>query len=769
MQFLVRKFRLNLKILPFVALLFAGHLAAQPVLAPTTQATDVTFTPGASTAATISWTNGSGQRRMVFMKEATTGEPAPVDLTAYSPNTVFGAGAQVEASGWYAVAAGTGTSVTVSGLTQNTAYRVMVVEYNSNGIPAAAVYQTATASGNPLNFTTPLPVGITSLARADANPTNAATARYTLTLDDAITAGMTASRFSLSTTGISGASIASVTGSGDSYIVTVSTGTGSGNLTLDLDTATNINPGISTALPYAGETYRIDRTAPELTMVTLASNHASPSLAYAGDVVTLSFTASEPIDTPTVTIAGHAVVAANTSGDDWEARYTMSAGDVTGLVTFAVAFIDSAGNTGTAVTATSNAGTVSFTAPPPPPPPVYGGTNSGVDLVGPLEIASGAVISGGRLAGPIDNFGLITGVVTLGPGTTIYGGTVSGVIRGNPASPAWFYGVSVTANTRLEHIIIGPGTVLSPDAVIGAGVSFQSNALIPPGLDLTGALSPFRWSGGNALNVVNLGGDVLRVAARDILESMRLLPGQPLDLQQRPDGELVVGEDSARGMLLPVRVRQAPAGRAAGIYVDGNGNLLVITAEGREVLVYPVLLADGYFGTALAESSMSFAYDELSRLNVLSPQSDSYHVGRAALAAIPAFRNTEPGLQSYVVSAPANVQGYSLIFEDTDGTLMEQELVPTPVDWPLLSASLLAYPSVSAISIGVDGEIEAVVDGGVLRGRTAFLVHRAEAGGGTSWPPRVGLYYVGDLNGDGFGDYEMYYPGGQVQALYVYP
>ena len=65
------------------------------------------------------------------------------------------------------------------------------------------------------------------------DPTNASTVTFTVTFSETVT-GVNAGDFSLAATGITGASITSVTGSGAMRTVTVNTGTGSGTLGLNL-------------------------------------------------------------------------------------------------------------------------------------------------------------------------------------------------------------------------------------------------------------------------------------------------------------------------------------------------------------------------------------------------------------------------------------------------------------------------------------------------------------------------------------------------------
>ena len=130
----------------------SGSGLAYPFAAtPTTQATNVSFSTVNPDGGDISWTNGDGEKRAVFIKEDTTGEPAPVDGTTYAANTVFESGDEIGSSGWFCVYNDTGNSVSVTNLDSATTYRVMVIEYNED---PDEVYLTDTATGNPINQAT---------------------------------------------------------------------------------------------------------------------------------------------------------------------------------------------------------------------------------------------------------------------------------------------------------------------------------------------------------------------------------------------------------------------------------------------------------------------------------------------------------------------------------------------------------------------------------------------------------------------------------------
>jgi hypothetical protein len=107
--------------------------------------------------------------------------------------------------------------------------------------------------------------------------------------------------------------------------------------------------------------YTLDNTLPTLTSATIASNNSDTTKAKVGDIITLTFTASETISTPTVTIGGHTITPTNTAGNTWSATYTLLSTDTEGNLGFTVDFADSTGNTGTQVTtATSGGSTVAF-------------------------------------------------------------------------------------------------------------------------------------------------------------------------------------------------------------------------------------------------------------------------------------------------------------------------------------------------------------------------------------------------------------------------
>ena len=129
---------------------------------PTTQADTVAFTSVGSSAMTVGWNNGNGNRRAVFMKETAGTITNPSDGVAYTASANWSSkGTQLGTSGYYCIYDGTGSSVALTNLASNTNYVMQVFEYNADSasVPTAATinYNVATATSNPNNQTTLTP------------------------------------------------------------------------------------------------------------------------------------------------------------------------------------------------------------------------------------------------------------------------------------------------------------------------------------------------------------------------------------------------------------------------------------------------------------------------------------------------------------------------------------------------------------------------------------------------------------------------------------
>lgn len=98
---------------------------------PTTQATSINFSSVNETDMTISWTGGNGTNSLVVVSEGTAVTANPSSSTSYTASTTFGSGDDLGSNN-YVVYNGTGSSVTITGLTGNTTYYVSIFEFNSS-------------------------------------------------------------------------------------------------------------------------------------------------------------------------------------------------------------------------------------------------------------------------------------------------------------------------------------------------------------------------------------------------------------------------------------------------------------------------------------------------------------------------------------------------------------------------------------------------------------------------------------------------------------
>src|SRR5207245_2862979 len=162
-----------------------------------------------------------------------------------------------------------------------------------------------TGTGNG-NFTGPVftidktPPTVSSINRVGSTPTNAASVQWTVTFSESVT-GVDTGDFTLVASGVSGASITGVTGSGTTYTVTAGTGTGSGTLGLNLvdndtivDAAGNKLGGTGIGNGnFTGQVFTIDKTAPTISGAATTSPNAAGW--YDGGSVTVHFTCADAL------------------------------------------------------------------------------------------------------------------------------------------------------------------------------------------------------------------------------------------------------------------------------------------------------------------------------------------------------------------------------------------------------------------------------------------------------------------------------------------
>jgi hypothetical protein len=278
---------------------------------------------------------------------------------------------------------------------------------------------------------------VSSISRADGDPSNAAIVNYNVTFSESV-AGVDLSDFSLATSGVSGASLSSITGSGATRNVAIDTGTNSGSIRLDLadddsvmDDAANSLGGTGTGNGnFTGQTYTIDRVVPSVTSIDRVNSDPSGA-----STVNFAVTFSESV-----------------TGVD----STDFALATTGLTGASISSVSGAGATRNVAVATGS-----------------GGGSIGLNLVDDDSIADAATNS---LAGSGIGNGNFTGQVYTVDKTAP---TVQSIVRGTP-SVANTNATSVTFIVTFTEPVSGVDGAdfnLSP-TVTGASISsISTNAL----------------------------------------------------------------------------------------------------------------------------------------------------------------------------------------------------------------------------------------------------------------------------------------------------
>ncbi|MEO9126939.1 MAG: Ig-like domain-containing protein [Microcoleus sp.] len=146
-----------------------------------------------------------------------------------------------------------------------------------------------------MSFIGNIPI-VDGIQLADANPAQANTVNYTVTFNQSVT-GVDIADFTLKSIGVTGASIAAVTGSGALYNVSVNTGQGSGTVGLNVVDNDSINNSLAIPLGdvglgngnFTGPTYTIDKTPPTVSLAPVTPDPRNTS------VSTIPITFSEPV------------------------------------------------------------------------------------------------------------------------------------------------------------------------------------------------------------------------------------------------------------------------------------------------------------------------------------------------------------------------------------------------------------------------------------------------------------------------------------------
>ncbi|MET0636791.1 MAG: T9SS type A sorting domain-containing protein [Chitinophagaceae bacterium] len=265
-------------------------------------------------------------------------------------------------------------------------------------------------------------------------------------------------------------SVSPVGGTGSTYDVSLNSVSGNGTVRLDLKgTGTGITDASGNAIASGyttGQTYIITEPAPTLTSVEISSGNTNNTLARPGDIVTLTFTASESVSQPVVTIAGRSASVSASGGNSFNASVTMQSGDPGGIVAFSIDFATTSGTPGVTVTQTTNSSTVTYDKVNP--------VVSSVNRQTPSQQTTNASTVTFRVVFSEP----VSGVDITDFETTV----VSGIVNSTPGSVTPTGGTGTTYDVTLNSVS-GNGTIRLDLKASGTGITDEAGNTITGGFN----------------------------------------------------------------------------------------------------------------------------------------------------------------------------------------------------------------------------------------------------------------------------------------------
>ncbi|WP_353571570.1 Calx-beta domain-containing protein [Candidatus Albibeggiatoa sp. nov. BB20] len=379
-------------------------------------------------------------------------------------------------------------------------------------------------------------------------------------------------------------------------------------------------------------------------------------------------------------------------------------------------------------------------------------------------------ISNSTLAGNIESEGVLEDVV-LTAGTTITGGTIQGSVAGAPESPAILKNVTIESGTKLDNVIIGRGSTVADDVILGENVRFTDNTVIPAlYLDkITGHITPPEavqtFFGVFAVNLLN---DVItNPSINGILGSINGLQEfveYGVSMQQDTVyGILVLKIGSIAYPLLPVQLSQVLPNQLrdnkpyVGLHVENNAQVAFVTHTGRNIVTVPVVYAPEQFLSALNSLGLGQAVMNATG-NITIEATDTEYLSARASLLTPEVSDAELGIKYVNSSYLPDVTDMLFTYTDSEDVLRQQVIYPAPIDNTALQG--LA----NTVSIYMDGRVVAKNSSGQTEysGLLGYNIYQAVA----QTSDNISIQEIEDVNQDGLLDYRLIYPNGDAQVMY---
>ncbi len=245
------------------------------------------------------------------------------------------------------------------------------------------------------------------------------------------------------------------------------------------------------------------------------------------------------------------------------------------------------------------------------------------------------------------------------------------------------------------------------------------------------------------------------LAAAGVLEGVNSIPliqiaGWQFE-QQAEYGYLSVMLGSDRYAVQPLGLQATTTTEGAGLQPPDT--LYFTTSAGVELIAPPAIQAPCALQAALAALQLP-KYNVLSNGNLRIELSDSsWILARPSLIASPASEGANSDLLS--IGMVENTGIFSLLYTFTEASQMwQQMLLPMPADETAFMSAVTEYDRSSSGRISFSYEAQS------YQGMFDVLVSQGEASGSFS------IQAMGDVNGDGFEDYQVNFADGVQQLFY---
>jgi len=232
--------------------------------------------------------------------------------------------------------------------------------------------------------------------------------------------------------------------------------------------------------------------------------------------------------------------------------------------------------------------------------------------------------------------------------------------------------------------------------------------------------------------------------------------------QDSSTGNLNASSGQTIFVLRPVRFEETLADFVPGTMISEDGLIIFVSDQGKKLTLLPEpqqleKLDNNLTGLGLKSLQQDYGMLKISFI-ADTDATNSWFATRTGFSSSPAESTAEEGLSAIPISDPVNTIRYEHLFK-INGVLYRQNLYPTPADWSRLKAYLKSF---GTTNIDPEGYITVQIANNTYRAIVDYAVEPSDLRYG-----QITISDIGDKNGDGIGDYQVIYPNGDKQILYL--